>query len=136
MHTLINSAEKVKLESQVLSNLVNSRQVVSFACDPKTDFWMQIKTPSSVIPANMAYLQYFRRMSPKKLTATSPAYTGEEMNAMLKDLELNTGAELIQPVVIHPSAIIHPSAKLGPNVKSISKIKLLLGLYWRKKLHW
>lgn len=104
------------MEKEVLAVLVNARKVVSYLCDSRKDFWMQIKIPSSAIPANGLYLQHFRKTAPRKLTSTSPAYTEEELNAVLNAIDLQNGAELIQPVVIHPSAIIHPSAKLGPNV--------------------
>ncbi len=103
--------EEIQIEKDVLTQLVNSEMMYAFVCDPKKDFFMQIKTPTAVIPANKLYLQHFRRNWPKKLSISSAMNT--EVN---QETEIKKTAELIQPVMVHPTAIVHPSAKIGPNV--------------------
>ncbi|RKO95832.1 nucleotide-diphospho-sugar transferase, partial [Caulochytrium protostelioides] len=88
--------ERVNLEVDVLSRLTATGQLFAHVCVPQIDFWMQIKTPTSTIPANRQYLQYFREHAPRKLSRTE--------------------AELISPVYVHPSATVHPTARIGPNV--------------------
>lgn len=111
---LLAHAQKIQIEKDLLCLLVASNKLFAYVCDPRKDFWMQIKTPTAVIPANKLYLQHFRRTQPRKLSMTSPRYADFE-NADVQTEPLET-AELIQPVIIHPTAVIHPTAKIGPNV--------------------
>ena len=67
-------AEKIRLEQDVLSLLANSKKLFAYVCDPKRDFWMQIKTPTAAILANKAYLQHFSKTAPRKLSLTSPRF--------------------------------------------------------------
>lgn len=106
--------EKIHIEKDVLTLLVSSKKLFAYVCEPKRDFWMQIKTPTAAIPANKLYLQHFRRTAPRKLSTSSPRYTDEEVAAL--EIDTLKSAELIQPVIIHPTAIVHPTAKIGPNV--------------------
>lgn len=64
-----------------------------------TDFWRQIKSAGSALPASTAYLEHFAKHSPELLTQ---AEAGK--------------AEIVGAVYIHPTATIHPTAKVGPNV--------------------
>ncbi|KAJ3292961.1 hypothetical protein HK104_004886 [Borealophlyctis nickersoniae] len=102
------SSEKVALEQDVLSLLTADKKLYAYVCHPTKDFWMQIKTGSSAIPANRMYLQHFKSHAPRRLS-TAPKRS-------MDDSTVEHTAEVIQPAYIHPTAIIHPTAKLGPNV--------------------
>lgn len=85
--------EVIRLEQDILSDLADSRQF--FVLETK-DFWRQIKTAGSAVPANALYLtKAFQQQSPE-LAAPS--------------------ATILPPVFIHPTATVDPTAKLGPNV--------------------
>lgn len=86
-------SEVIRLEQDILSDLADSKQ---FFVHETKDFWRQIKTAGSAIPANALYLQKAMQVGSNELTAPS--------------------ANIIQPVFIHPSAHVDPTAKLGPNV--------------------
>lgn len=86
-------SEVIRLEQDILSDLADSKQ---FFVHETKDFWRQIKTAGSAIPANALYLQKAMQVGSKELTPPS--------------------ANIIQPVFIHPSAHVDPTAKLGPNV--------------------
>ncbi|KAL3962862.1 hypothetical protein ACCO45_004385 [Purpureocillium lilacinum] len=60
------------------------------------DFWRQIKTAGSAVPANALYLQKAWQSESDELAKPS--------------------ANIVPPVFIHPTAQVHPTAKLGPNV--------------------
>ncbi len=60
------------------------------------DFWRQIKTAGSAVPANALYLQKAYQSGSKELAQPS--------------------ANIIPPVYIHPTAQVDPTAKIGPNV--------------------
>ena len=63
--TKINSADgKIQLEKDILCTLIAEKTLYSYVCGAD-DFWKQIKTGSSVIPANRLYLQHFRSVAPK-----------------------------------------------------------------------
>ncbi|KAF2092002.1 nucleotide-diphospho-sugar transferase [Saccharata proteae CBS 121410] len=83
----------IRLEQDILSDLADSRQF--FVLETK-DFWRQIKTAGSAVPANALYLQKAFQSGSEELAAPS--------------------ATIIPPVFIHPTAQVDPTAKLGPNV--------------------
>jgi mannose-1-phosphate guanylyltransferase len=85
--------EVIRLEQDILGDMADSKQF--FVYETK-DFWRQIKTAGSAIPANALYLQKALQSGSKDLAPPS--------------------ANIIPPVYIHPSAQVHPTAKLGPNV--------------------
>jgi mannose-1-phosphate guanylyltransferase len=87
------SKEVIRLEQDILSDLADSKQF--FVCETK-DFWRQIKTAGSAVPANALYLQRAWQRGDKELAQPGP--------------------NIVAPVFIHPSAQVHPTAKLGPNV--------------------
>ena len=106
-----SNSEKVALEQDVLSLLTADKKLYAYVCHPARDFWMQIKTGSSAIPANKLYLQWFIKNAPRRLSM-APRASVDVVDSPIDD----NAAEVIQPAYIHPTAIIHPSAKLGPNV--------------------
>ncbi|KAF2276706.1 nucleotide-diphospho-sugar transferase [Westerdykella ornata] len=83
----------IRLEQDVLADIADSRQF--FVLETK-DFWRQIKTAGSAVPANALYLLKAFQSGAEELAAPS--------------------ANIIPPVYIHPSAHVDPTAKLGPNV--------------------
>ncbi|KAI9743012.1 MAG: Proteasome subunit alpha type-2 [Claussenomyces sp. TS43310] len=85
--------EVLRLEQDILSDLADSKQF--FVYETK-DFWRQIKTAGSAVPANALYLQKAWQSGSKELATPS--------------------AHILPPVFIHPTAQVDPSAKLGPNV--------------------
>lgn len=85
--------EVIRLEQDILSDLADSRQF--FVLETK-DFWRQIKTAGSAVPANALYLMKAFQSQSEELAAPS--------------------ANTIPPVFIHPTAKVDPTAKLGPNV--------------------
>ncbi|RYP90508.1 hypothetical protein DL770_003355 [Monosporascus sp. CRB-9-2] len=85
--------EVIRLEQDILSDMADSKQF--FVYETK-DFWRQIKTAGSAVPANALYLQKAMQTGSTELAKPS--------------------VNLIPPVFIHPSAHVDPSAKLGPNV--------------------
>jgi mannose-1-phosphate guanylyltransferase len=85
--------EVIRLEQDILGDLADSRQF--FVLETK-DFWRQIKTAGSAVPANALYLtKAFQNQSPE---LAKPSAT------------------ILPPVFIHPTANVDPTAKLGPNV--------------------
>lgn len=86
-------SEILRLEQDILSDLADSNRF--FVLETK-DFWRQIKTASSAVPANALYLQQAMQSGSEELTPPS--------------------ASIVPPVFIHPSAEVDPTAKLGPNV--------------------
>ncbi|KAJ9640342.1 hypothetical protein H2199_005881 [Coniosporium tulheliwenetii] len=85
--------EVIRLEQDILSDLADSRQF--FVLETK-DFWRQIKTAGSAVPANALYLMKAFQSQSEELAPPS--------------------ANIIPPVFIHPTAKVDPTAKLGPNV--------------------
>ena len=83
----------IRLEQDILSDLADNRQF--FVLETK-DFWRQIKTAGSAVPANALYLMKAFQSQSDELAAPS--------------------ANILPPVFIHPTANVDPSAKLGPNV--------------------
>ncbi|KND00908.1 uncharacterized protein SPPG_04008 [Spizellomyces punctatus DAOM BR117] len=109
--TIRGGSERIQLEQEVLSLLTSAKKLYAYVCVPGKDFWMQIKTGSSVIPANRLYLQHFFHTAPRKLSNAPKPSLSDITNKADEGV-----AEVIQPAYIHPTAIIHPSARLGPNV--------------------
>ncbi|CAH0051253.1 unnamed protein product [Clonostachys solani] len=85
--------EVIRLEQDILGDMADSKQF--FVYETK-DFWRQIKTAGSAVPANALYLQRALQSGSEELAQPS--------------------ANIVSPVFIHPTADIHPTAKLGPNV--------------------
>ncbi|KAF2214701.1 hypothetical protein CERZMDRAFT_65944 [Cercospora zeae-maydis SCOH1-5] len=85
--------EVIRLEQDILADLADSRQF--FVLETK-DFWRQIKTAGSAVPANALYLTKAFQLQSEELAKPS--------------------ANILPPVFIHPSAQVDPTAKLGPNV--------------------
>ena len=85
--------EVIRLEQDIISDLADSKQF--FVYETK-DFWRQIKTAGSAVPANALYLQRAWQSGSEEIAQPS--------------------ANIVPPVFIHPTAEIHPTAKLGPNV--------------------
>lgn len=83
----------IRLEQDILSDLADTR---SFFVLETKDFWRQIKTAGSAVPANALYLQKAWQSGSEELSQPS--------------------ANIIPPVYIHPTAHVDPTAKLGPNV--------------------
>ncbi|TPX39463.1 hypothetical protein SeMB42_g00258 [Synchytrium endobioticum] len=105
---------RIRLEQDVLAPLAGSGKLFAYVGATDHDFWMQIKTGSSAIPANRMYLHHYKSLLPQRLStaARQSPTTHININAAPPLPE----PEIIQPVFIHPTAIIHPSAKIGPNV--------------------
>ncbi|KAJ3015162.1 Proteasome subunit alpha type-2 [Thoreauomyces humboldtii] len=147
-------AERFHLEADVLGLLTaRTKQLYAHVCIPGKDFWLQLKTGSSVIPANRLYLQHFLKAAPKRLSLAAPKPSMMELgygetedtkkpNAQILDSPMaaspttpttpdsrtQTTAYLIQPVYIHPTAVVHPSAKVGPNVSLGPRVHLGRGV--------
>lgn len=85
--------EVLRLEQDILSDLADSNQF--YVLETK-DFWRQVKTAGSAVPANALYLQKAFQSQSKELAPPS--------------------ANVVPPVFIHPTAEVNPTAKLGPNV--------------------
>ena len=85
--------EVLRLEQDILSDLADSNQF--FVLETK-DFWRQIKTAGSAVPANALYLMKAFQQQSEELADPS--------------------ANILPPVFIHPTAEVDPTAKLGPNV--------------------
>lgn len=85
--------EMLRLEQDILSDLADTKDF--YAYETK-DFWRQIKTAGSAVPASALYLaKAFQSLSPEM---AKPSGT------------------ILPPVFIHPTATVDPTAKLGPNV--------------------
>ena len=92
-------SEVLRLEQDILSDLADSNR---FYVHETKDFWRQIKTAGSAVPANALYLQKaFQQQSPE---IAKPSAT------------------IVPPVFIHPTAQVDPTAKLGPNVSIGPKV--------------
>lgn len=85
--------EVLRLEQDILSDLADSNR---FFVHETKDFWRQIKTAGSAVPANALYLQKAFQSQSEELAKPS--------------------ATILPPVYIHPTAEVHPTAKLGPHV--------------------
>jgi len=83
----------VRLEQDILPELPDTR---TFYVLETKDFWRQIKTAGSAVPANALYLTKAFQAQSDELAKPS--------------------AVILPPVFIHPTAKVDPTAKLGPNV--------------------
>lgn len=97
--------EVIRLEQDILSDLADSRQF--YVLETK-DFWRQIKTAGSAVPANALYLMKAFQMQADELAKPS--------------------ANILPPVYIHPSARVDPTAKLGPNVSVGPRVTIEAGV--------
>ena len=91
--------EVLRLEQDILSDLADSNR---FFVHETKDFWRQIKTAGSAVPANALYLQKAFQQQSDELAKPS--------------------AVIVPPVFIHPTAEVDPTAKLGPNVSIGPKV--------------
>ncbi|KAG5460731.1 MAG: nucleotide-diphospho-sugar transferase, partial [Olpidium bornovanus] len=90
------SVQTVKLEQDLLRPLAADGKLFVFETK---DFWRQIKTAGSAIPANSLYLQQYQKTNPDVLAKPNV-----------------NGLQIEGAVWIHPTAKVDPTAKLGPNV--------------------
>lgn len=89
----------LRLEQDVITSLAANRKLFVYV---SRDFWRQIKTAASAIPASALYLAQFQKTSPNLLTEPGKPGSG--------------GPTIIAPVFIDPSATVDSTAKIGPNV--------------------
>jgi len=85
--------EVLRLEQDILGDLADSK---AFFVYETKDFWRQIKTAGSAVPASALYLQKAFQSGSEELAKPS--------------------ANILPPVFIHPTAEVDPTAKIGPNV--------------------
>jgi len=97
--------EVLRLEQDILSDLADGNQF--FVLETK-DFWRQIKSAGSAVPANALYLQKAFQSQSEELAPPS--------------------ANILPPVFIHPTAEVDPSAKLGPNVSIGPRVTIGAGV--------
>ncbi|OZJ06253.1 hypothetical protein BZG36_00796 [Bifiguratus adelaidae] len=95
-YLMTSSDDRLRLEQDLLRPLSEAKKLYVYET---TDFWRQIKTAGSSVPANAAYLEQLLKKDPSYLTAPSA-----------------NGPEIVGAVYIHPSAQVDPKAKIGPNV--------------------
>ncbi|KAG0165009.1 Proteasome subunit alpha type-2 [Apophysomyces sp. BC1034] len=107
-YTWTASNDLLRLEQDLLRPLSETRKLYVYVTD---DFWRQIKTAGSAIPANAAYLEQQARERPDRLTSQKPG-----------------GPEIVGAVYIHPSAHIDPTAKIGPNVSIGPRVNIGKGV--------
>lgn len=88
-----DTSSVLRLEQDILGPLSDSRR---FFVYETRDFWRQIKTAGSAVPANALYLQKAWQSESNELSQPS--------------------AFIVPPVYVHPTAVVDPTAKLGPNV--------------------
>ncbi|KAF2152951.1 nucleotide-diphospho-sugar transferase [Myriangium duriaei CBS 260.36] len=97
--------EVIRLEQDILSDLADTSKF--YVLETK-DFWRQIKTAGSAVPANALYLMKAFQQQSEELAKPS--------------------ATILPPVYIHPSAQVDPTAKLGPNVSIGPRAKIGAGV--------
>ncbi|GAB7349442.1 hypothetical protein MBLNU459_g8548t1 [Dothideomycetes sp. NU459] len=97
--------EVIRLEQDILSDLADTSKF--FVLETK-DFWRQIKTAGSAVPANALYLMKAFQQQNEELAKPS--------------------ATILPPVYIHPSATVDPTAKLGPNVSIGPRVTIGAGV--------
>lgn len=109
----------LRLEQDVIVPLAAARKLFVYET---SDFWRQIKTASSAVPASALYLKRFQKTAPQLL------YKGAQSQASTPSTAgSGAGPTIIQPVYIDPSAEIDPSAKIGPNVSLGASVKVAAG---------
>lgn len=90
-----DSEDVLRLEQDILVRLPETD---AFYVYETKDFWRQIKTAGSAVPANALYLQQLFQANPNAPGLAAPSAT------------------IVPPVYIDPTATIDPTAKLGPDV--------------------
>ena len=98
-------SEVIRLEQDILPELADSTQF--FVLETK-DFWRQIKTAGSAVPANALYLMKAFQSDSDELAKPS--------------------ANILPPVFIHPTAQVDPTAKIGPNVSIGPRVVIRAGV--------
>jgi len=93
---LVDHDEKLRLEQDLLRPLAESKKLFVYVT---TDFWRQIKTAGSAVPANVLYLEQYLKTNPDRLLKNE-----------------HGGPTIVGCVYKHPTAFVDPSAKIGPNV--------------------
>lgn len=97
----LDSDDRLRLEQDLLAPLAQEQNGL-YVYETR-DFWRQIKTAGSAVPANALYLQrMFQSSDPKLKSQLTPP--------------TNEGPVIIGAVYIHPTASIDKGAKIGPNV--------------------
>ncbi|KZO96522.1 mannose-1-phosphate guanyltransferase [Calocera viscosa TUFC12733] len=86
----------LRLEQDVVVPLCDDKKVFVYET---LDFWRQIKTAGSALPATALYLHQYRTTNPEMLTKPKPG-----------------GPEIVEPVHIDATAQVDPTAKIGPSV--------------------
>lgn len=89
------SEDVLRLEKDILVRLPETG---SFYVYETKDFWRQIKTAGSAVPANALYLQKAFQTDRNGPGLAAPSAT------------------IVPPVYIDPTAVVDPTAKLGPDV--------------------
>ena len=105
---------QLRLEQDVLRPMSDQKKLSVYV---SKDFWRQIKSAASAVPANAAYLQQEMRNGSERLAEPSPH-----------------GPEIVGPVFVHPSAQVHPEAKIGPNVSIQAQVKIGPGVRIRDSI--
>ncbi|KAI8843630.1 nucleotide-diphospho-sugar transferase [Chytridium lagenaria] len=99
--SLLSMSEvRIRLEQDVLSLLTEEKKLYCYVGIPGKDFWMQLKTGSSTIPANRNPTPRLSSITPNIVTSPGGATPSQSSG-------------LIPPVYIHPTAIVHPPPKLN-----------------------
>ncbi|CAG8437104.1 2274_t:CDS:2 [Funneliformis mosseae] len=88
--------DQLRLEQDLLRPLAESMKLFVYVTN---DFWRQIKTAGSAVPANALYLEQYLETNPERLLKKEP-----------------DGPTIVGCVYKHPTAFVDPSAKIGPNV--------------------
>lgn len=100
------SDDRIRLEQDVIAPLAQEPEHRLFVYETR-DFWRQIKTAGSSVPANGLYLKQAMEAGDPSVLRTS-----------------RDGPEILGPVYVHPSAYVHPTAKLGPFVSIGAKSRI------------
>lgn len=103
--------EVLRLEQDILSDLADKNR---FFVHETKDFWRQIKTAGSAVPANALYLMKAFQNQSDELEKPS--------------------ATILPPVFIHPTADVDPTAKLGPNVSIGPRVTIGAGVRIRDSI--
>lgn len=101
--------DKLQLEVDIISRLASSGKLFSYVTESIN--WVQIKTPSDVIPANALILQNYSHTNPSLLRRRSPT-----VSLLVSPTKSSNGPEILPPCCIDESAVVDSSAKIGPNV--------------------
>jgi mannose-1-phosphate guanylyltransferase len=84
--------DRLRLEQDLLRPLSEGKKLYVFETQ---NFWRQIKTAGSAVPANAAYLEKYAEGAPDRLTRKTEG-----------------GPDIVGAVYIHPSAQVDPTAKV------------------------